>query len=154
MIIVLAVLLFFAGYYLARLRRLEKALGSSEGKYRTLLKSFIDFKKTIPDINKLTLAEEKLCRRIDYERGLSKCIALLSGFDDLDGQLSRVTSILQSLVKVSRTYIFVNREDPESGLWMTRIHESCAHGILPQIDDPELRNLSYGDFSPGLLSLI
>jgi len=155
MIIILMMgFVLFAGYCLVRLRRLEKALGSSEGKYRTLLKTFIDFKKTVPDINKLTLVEEKLCRRIDYERGLSKCIALLSGFDDLDGQLSRVTSILQSLVKVSRTYIFVNKETPESGLCMTRIHESCAHGILPQINDPELNNLSYRDFAPGLLSLL
>ncbi|MFW6275351.1 MAG: PAS domain S-box protein [bacterium] len=49
--------------------------------------------------------------------------------------------------KADRTYIFLNHEDASGDLYTTQVAEYSSEGISPQINNPELQNLAYKDFS-------
>ncbi len=109
------------------------------------------FQGTVRDITERKRTEKALCRRLEYQHGVGECIAVLAEFGDPGDNLSRVTEILRSVADVSRAYIFKNEEDPELGLCMTQVHEFCADGVVPQIDNSQLRHLPYKSGAPSLL---
>ncbi|MBI9090409.1 MAG: PAS domain S-box protein [Desulfobacterium sp.] len=110
------------------------------------------FQGTVRDITECKRTEEALRRRLEYQYGLGECIALLAELGDPGDNLSRVTEILRRAVGVSRAYIFMNEADPELGLCMTQVYESCGDGVIPQIDNPQMRHLPYSFGTVALLS--
>jgi len=91
-------------------------------------------------------------QRLAYEQAEFACIRILSEVGDLNGRLQRVTGILLATAGVSRVYVFENQDDPESGMCMKQICESCAEGIEPQIDNPHFRHFPYKDGAASLLA--
>lgn len=67
--------------------------------------------------------------------------------DGIDDVLAR----LGQAMEVSRVYVFENHAAAEGGLRTTQSYEWAAPGISPQIDNPLLRNASYG--SPAFYPL-
>ncbi len=106
------------------------------------------------DISDRKQAEEAIRRRLNYERCIADCISILAESLDLENRLARVLKKLQATVTASRSYIFKNENDPNAGLCMTQIHESCANGVKPQIDNPTLRHLPYKDGAQSLLLVL
>lgn len=51
-------------------------------------------------------------------------------------------------VGASRTYIFMNHFGPRGDMLLSQKAEWCAPGILPEIDNPMLQNLSYDKWFP------
>ena len=48
----------------------------------------------------------------------------------------------------SRAYVFLNSHGADNSLLTSQVAEWCAEGIKPEIDNPELQNLSYDKFLP------
>ncbi len=99
-------------------------------------------------------AEELLRQRFAYERAIAECIGILSESGDIGNRLARVLDVLRKLVGASRAYIFVNQDDPDVGLCMTRLYESCADGVTPHVDNLELDHLPYSVGAPALLATL
>ncbi|MCP4114386.1 MAG: PAS domain S-box protein [Desulfobacteraceae bacterium] len=112
------------------------------------------FQGTVRDVTGRKRAEEALRQRLDYQHGLGECIAALAELGDPGDKLSRVTEILRNVVDVSRAYIFRNEDDPELGVCMNQVHESCAGNTEPQIDNPRFRHLPYNFTSLPLLAAL
>ena len=92
-------------------------------------------------------AEVALQQRDNYLSALNQTNdILLTG--NLDEQLSEFVKIVGELSQASRTYIFKNHKNEKGGLLLSQITEYVAPGIKPEIDNPELQNLSYEDFVP------
>ncbi|HEY9646559.1 MAG TPA: PAS domain S-box protein [Chroococcidiopsis sp.] len=67
------------------------------------------------------------------------------------------TKILQQLGMASgasRVYLFENHYDAAGTLMMSQRAEWCAEGIIPQLDNPMLQNLSYPEFFPRWAELL
>ncbi|MBU4053066.1 MAG: PAS domain-containing protein, partial [Proteobacteria bacterium] len=96
------------------------------------------------DITHLKNTEEKLQKRLDYEKMLSEASAcLLSG-----GTSENIIKALDRLRKganASRACLFENFTDPASGLCFRKTHEAIAPWMAPETDDPQLKRLCYGD---------
>jgi predicted ATPase/signal transduction histidine kinase/DNA-binding NarL/FixJ family response regulator len=92
-------------------------------------------------IRDLQQAEAALSDRVRYEAELSKCSQALLA--DLPDAISAAIGHLLEASKACRIYIFENFQDPDHGLCMRQIHEVCAPGITPQIDNAELQGLPY-----------
>ncbi len=61
----------------------------------------------------------------------------------LDNHITEILERLGNATQVSRVYIFVNDEDDQGTQMMNQRYEWAAPGITPQIDNPDLQNLSY-----------
>ena len=106
------------------------------------------------DITARKEAEAVLERRLEYEAAAAESVAILAESGPLDARLGRVLEVLRETAEASRTYIFENEDIPGAGLCTSQILESCAPGIAPQIDNPELRHMSYSTVAPSLLSAL
>lgn len=93
---------------------------------------------------------EAMARKLLYEQAVADCARVLVGGGDLAAQLQRTVEILQRATGVSRAYVFRNEVDPDRGLCACHIHEACAPGIAPEIDNPLLQNVVYRDFAPTM----
>jgi PAS domain S-box-containing protein len=95
----------------------------------------------VRDITERRQAEDKLRKQYLYEEGIASCLQeLMRGGENA---ITRSIEHLRSAADVSRVYIFDNFSDPEDGLCMRQIHETCAPGIMPQIDNPDLQAFPY-----------
>ncbi len=79
------------------------------------------------------------------------CLRVLAGSGSIHSKMADVLPILRGSTGASRAYIFRNENDPVLGLCMTHIHESCAQGVSPQIDLPDLKRLPYSENGSILL---
>lgn len=93
---------------------------------------------------------EAMARKLLYEQAVADCARVLVGGGDLAAQLQRTVEILQQATGVSRAYVFRNEPDPDLGLCACQIHEACAAGIAPEIDNPLLQHVAYRDFAPTM----
>lgn len=87
-------------------------------------------------------------RRDRYLRAVAAMQRALSATPSADLRgLQHVLAPLGEASDVSRVYLFENhRRDGE--LMMSQRAEWCAPGIVPEIDNPELQDLSYDEFFP------
>ncbi len=115
----------------------------------------VGYRGTDTDITSRKAAEERLRRRLAYEKAIVACMRLLmSGRATVEQQLGAVVRILRQASEASRTYVFRNEHVPGQGLCMTQTHESVALGVTPQIDNPDLQMLPYESGSPSLLPVL
>jgi len=85
--------------------------------------------------------EDLFDRYLEYEQVISKISTVL-----LNNIPSAVNIGLEYVIQLSgacRIYIFQNFYDDENDLCFRQIHEICAEGIPPEIDNPDLQRLSY-----------
>ncbi|NJN65692.1 MAG: GAF domain-containing protein [Chloroflexaceae bacterium] len=61
----------------------------------------------------------------------------------LEESIMTVLERLGTAAGVSRVYLFENHRGPDEALRMSQRYEWVASGTVPQIDNPELQNLSY-----------
>ena len=93
--------------------------------------------------------QAELIRRERYLRAIADMQRALSRSSSPDlRDLSHVLEPLGRASNVSRVYLFENHTDPSGHLHMSQRAEWCADGIQPEIDNPELQNLSYDEFFP------
>ncbi len=98
-----------------------------------------------PVVAAIAKREQYLAALVEVQQQLLVCSGGWHGY----------TQILQTLGQVSgasRVYIFENQYDNSCAdgiqLLMSQRAEWCAAGIQPEIDNPDLQNLSYADFFP------
>jgi len=95
--------------------------------------------------------EAAVKKRLMYERCISDCVQILSHTSKSSGGFQQVLEIMRKTVYADRSYIFLIEDDSSAGPCMTQIHESCADGVPPQIDNPELQRLPFAIGGPSLL---
>ena len=86
---------------------------------------------------------KELETRLKYEEALSACSKILLTGADTVKSIPAALNILLKASNASRVYIFENFYDPEYGHCSRQIFESCAPGIKPEIDNPELLCVPY-----------
>ncbi len=99
------------------------------------------------DVTKQVLAEEKLLQRENYLVALNKTTKILSAGDPKT-QIQKFIETIGEAAHASRTYIFKNHTNEKNELLLSQIAEYVAEGIKPEIDNPDLQNLSYNDWLP------
>jgi PAS domain S-box-containing protein len=99
----------------------------------------------------VTLVENQLQQRLEYEAAAVDCLRLLAAHDPDVACLRQVLEELRAAVKASRAYVFRNELDDHHGVCMSQIAEVVAPGISPQIENPLLQHLPYSETSPTLL---
>ncbi|NPD48119.1 PAS domain S-box protein, partial [Lentimicrobium sp. S6] len=105
------------------------------------------FRGIVVDITERKLAEEAIQQRDNYLSALNQTndILLKGNFDE---QLSEFVKIVGKVSQASRTYIFKNHRNDIGSLLLSQIAKYVAQGIKPEIDNPQLQNLSYKEFLP------
>jgi GAF domain-containing protein len=98
--------------------------------------------------------ERVLARQVRYEAAVAECARLLVGRGPLAEHLQRVVEILRQASGVSRAYVFRNHHHPLLGLCVSQVHEACAPGIEPQIDNPQLQDQPLAAEAPNALSTL
>ncbi|RMG93095.1 MAG: GAF domain-containing protein [Chloroflexi bacterium] len=95
------------------------------------------------EIQERAQIETRLQNRLRYERGLTTASrVLLSGLSNHDAINEALQYLLVS-TGVCRVYLFENFEDPKDGLCARIIHEACAPGVPPQINNANLKHIPY-----------
>jgi len=101
----------------------------------------------VQDISPRKTAELEYEKREQYMLGMNEIASiLLTSTGEIPYQ-----DFLQKLgetAKASRVYVFFNHEGVDGQLLMNQSAEWCAEGISPEIDNPQLQNLSYADNFP------
>jgi len=87
-------------------------------------------------------AEENLQQRENYLSALNQAKEILLK-PESKNILQQFVTILGSVARASRTYIFLNHTNEAGELLMSQKAEFCSKGIEPQIDNPDLQNLGY-----------
>ncbi len=109
---------------------------------------------TCMDITQRKQAEEALIYRLACEHCTAECIGILAESGDIQDRIVRILEKLRSVANVGRAYIFENEYDPDAGLCMTQIAESCAKGVKSKFGNPDLQRLPYNDNFSSLLSAL
>ncbi len=100
------------------------------------------------DITERKRVEESLEKRDRYLTILVELQHQLLA-TSLEQNLYQLTiELLGSVVDASRIYIFENHRDSQGNLFMSQKAEWCSEGIVPEINNPTLQNLSYEDTFP------
>ncbi len=97
------------------------------------------------DISERKLAETALAQRRRYEHAVSACSKILLTDRDVPEAMGEALQELLLACDVCRAYVFENVATDDAGLCMRQIYERCAPGVSPQIDNPALQRLPYGD---------
>lgn len=90
-----------------------------------------------------------LGRRDAILAALAEVARLLSIHLDPRAQMSQMLAVLGEAVQVSRAYIFVNVAPESDHAVISQVAEWVAPGIVPQIDNPELRNVPFTEAGYG-----
>ncbi len=89
--------------------------------------------------------KEKLLQSEKYLSALNQSKEVLFTSEKED-TMQQFVEILGAASNASRTYIFFNHSNEKGDNLMSQKAEYCTPGIKPEIDNPDLRNLSYDDF--------
>ena len=101
--------------------------------YQNLETTIADLKQT----------QKVLDERVRYETELSGCSGVL--LEDLPDSINQALNHLLKGAAVGRVYIFENFQDEASTPCIRQIHEVCAPGVKPQIDNPQMQHFHYAD---------
>ncbi len=112
--------------------------------------NFLGVKENITERKK---NKKELKQRENYLVALNKATEILST-GDLKTQIQRFTEIIGKAAHASRTYIFKNHKSEKGELLLSQIAEYIADGIKPEINNPELQNLSYTDWLPRIHNIL
>gem|GEM_PF-655370 len=94
-------------------------------------------------------AEEELRRRDRLLGATADAMGILLSGQDLNEIVGAALATLGGAAAVDRVYIFENHRDPDTGIpLMSQLYEWSADSTIPQIDNPDLQNLPYQDFTP------
>lgn len=97
----------------------------------------------------LVRQREEIDRKQRYQTAVSACARELIGGGELPQLLDHVLALLQQVTGASRAYIFQTEQDPKLGLLGSQIHECCAPGVEPQIDNSDLQRIPLLDATPN-----
>ena len=101
----------------------------------------------LPQANCLTKLKLKQNERL-LEGIVSSSNCLLT-IEDYEQSIDAALAALGNAVIADRIYIFENHPHPTTGeMLMSQRWEWLAQGVIPEIDNPELQNLSYDDCFP------
>lgn len=107
------------------------------------------------DITEKKKQEEKLIGYQNLLKGVSEAIHHLINEKDFPTAINKLLYVLGVSSKADRVYIFENVKDGTTGeLFMNQRYEWVRKGITPQIDNPDLQNLSYRKGVPTLYESI
>jgi diguanylate cyclase (GGDEF)-like protein/PAS domain S-box-containing protein len=107
------------------------------------------------DITERQQAEEALRQRDRLQQATADALALLLSGRDLRDTVGAALATLGQTVSADRSYIFENHIDPASGApLLSQRYEWCADAATPQIDNPEMQNLSYDATLPGWYAVL
>lgn len=107
------------------------------------------------DITEKKKQDEKLIGYQNLLRGVSEAIHHLINEKDFPTAINKLLYVLGVSSKADRVYIFENVKDGTTGeLFMNQKYEWVRKGITPQIDNPDLQNLSYRKGVPTLYECI
>ncbi len=94
--------------------------------------------------------EQNLQQRDRLFAGFTSATRCLLTINDYNQSINEALAALGQATLVDRIYIFRNHSDSETGeLLMSQVWEWVAQGITPEIDNPQLQNLSYKEFFPS-----
>jgi diguanylate cyclase (GGDEF)-like protein/PAS domain S-box-containing protein len=100
------------------------------------------------DVTKHQQAEMALRQRDRLLQAVTDAMVLLLSGHQLNDAIGAALATLGRAVDADRVYVFENHDDPATGApLMSQRYEWCADGAAPQIDNPELQNLTYEAFS-------
>jgi PAS domain S-box-containing protein len=97
---------------------------------------------TLNDISERKRASDALARRERYLTGLVEMQQRLLAAQDGEDPYRGVLEPVGRASGASRVYIFDIHRDAAGGLLMSQRAEWCAPGVTPEIDNPQLQNLS------------
>ncbi len=101
---------------------------------------------TVQDITEQKKITARLATRLRHEKELTACSRILLNSDLAPHDaLDKCLYHLWKASAASRVYFFENFEDEKDGLCMRQTFETCADGITPEIDNPELQHLPYAN---------
>ncbi|MDM8544514.1 PAS domain S-box protein [Desulfococcaceae bacterium HSG9] len=89
--------------------------------------------------------ENKLLQRENYLSALNRAKSVLLSSES-ENAYQQFIDILGPASNASRTYIFINHTNAKGEALMSQKAEYCAEVIKPEIDNPDLQNLSYNSF--------
>ena len=99
------------------------------------------------DITKQIITEKTLKENENYLIALNKASVVFSK-GDIKNQIKEFIKIIGKVAHACRTYIFKNHKDENGDFLLSQIAEYVAKDIKPEIDNPQLQNLSYNDWLP------
>ena len=102
------------------------------------------------DITKEVKQKQLLDQRKNYLVALNQGSNIFND-GEFNTQLKQFVEVIGKVSNASRAYVFKNHKDPSGQLLMSQIAEHTAPGINPEIDNPELQNLSYTEIFPRWL---
>ncbi|OYT17869.1 MAG: hypothetical protein B7C24_00365 [Bacteroidetes bacterium 4572_77] len=106
-----------------------------------------NFTAIFEDITDRKINEEEIKQSKAYLEALNK-ISELSFNAVSRTELQSFVEIIGKVANASRTYIFKNHRNINNELLLSQIAEYVAEGIKPEIDNPDLQNISYNDWIP------
>ncbi len=93
--------------------------------------------------------EKQLKKRDRLLCGIAEASHCLLTIDDYHLSVNAALAALGKAAEVDRIYIFENHPHPVTGeIVMSQRWEWVADGVTPEIENPDLQNLSYNDFFP------
>ncbi|HSO00661.1 MAG TPA: STAS domain-containing protein, partial [Candidatus Nanopelagicales bacterium] len=103
---------------------------------------------------RLLMGKQEITAEVAGERSLSRYHAILQAVGYAASQflgrgawadrIARVLGRLGEVTDVSRVYVFDARLTPDGEWISTQLHEWCAPGVKPEIDNPDLQDMSFG----------
>ena len=102
----------------------------------------------VRDITKRKKTEEEIKRKDNLLAGVAQATGPLLSQGDLKSAVTKALATIGHNVGVDRVYVFKNHGDPQTGEHlMSQLYEWAHENVTAQIDNPELQNLSYTQFS-------
>jgi len=112
--------------------------------YRNKIDHFVAI---FEDVTERKANEKELIISKAYLDALNKISDI--SFDSVSAsELQNFVEIIGKVANASRTYLFKNHKNQNDELLLSQVAEYVAEGIKPEIDNPELQNLSYKNWLP------
>lgn len=87
-------------------------------------------------------------RRIRFYDIINEGTKLLLNSENLSQTIDVFLTVIREETGVDRIYIFKEKTGEQGESLIDQIHEVCAEGIEPQIDNPDLSNFPWIDYTP------
>ena len=131
----------FSERHITTAQRLAAVISEGFSRLDDILTTESHYEQLEMEVAERKRTEAELVNRLRYEEGLAACSQEL--LSDDEEMMEQVLHRLLQASSVSRVYIFKNYLDPQDGLCTRQIHEACAPGVAPQIDNPDLLHFPY-----------